>query len=69
MRRRRIYTTAPQLAVLKQADVFVTHGGMNSVSEALVHGVPMVVVPFISDQLTNAQRIADPQFGNALSIG
>lgn len=30
----RIYDVVPQLAVLKKADVFVTHGGMNSVNEA-----------------------------------
>ena len=36
------------------ADVFVTHGGMNSVSEALTAAVPMVVIPFSSDQPTNA---------------
>src|SRR5699024_5084624 len=35
----------PQLAVLRRADVFVTHGGMNSVLESLHFGVPMVVLP------------------------
>ena len=38
-----IYNFVPQLEVLKIADVFVTHGGMNSVSETLVYGTPMVV--------------------------
>ena len=32
-----IYKSVPQLEVLKIADVFVTHGGMNSVSEALIY--------------------------------
>lgn len=50
----RIYASVPQLEVLKVADVFITHGGMNSVSEALVYGVPMVVIPFVSDQPVNA---------------
>lgn len=40
-----IYRSVPQLAVLKMADVFVTHGGINRVSEALVQGTPMVVIP------------------------
>lgn len=52
-----IYSTVPQLQVLEMADVFVTHGGMNSVSEALVYGVPMVVIPFVSDQPVNARCI------------
>ena len=43
-----IYPTVPQVSVLEMADVFVTHGGMNSISEALVSGTPMVVIPFSS---------------------
>ena len=50
-----IYKSVPQLDVLKMADVFVTHGGMNSVSEALVSGTSMVVIPFVSDQPVNAR--------------
>jgi len=52
-----IYSSVPQLQVLQMADVFVTHGGMNSVSESLVYGVPMVVIPFVSDQPVNARCI------------
>ena len=47
----------PQLAVLAVADVFVTHGGMNSISEAVTYGVPMVVVPNTVEQAVNAARI------------
>ena len=50
-----IYPSVPQLTVLKMADVFVTHGGMNSVSEALTFGTPMIVIPFVSDQPVNAR--------------
>ena len=52
-----IYKSVPQLKVLKLADVFVTHGGMNSVSEALYYGVPMLVIPFVSDQPVNARYV------------
>lgn len=58
-----VYQTVPQLSVLEQADVFVSHGGMNSVSEALMQGVPMVVIPFMADQPTNARRITELGLG------
>ena len=61
-----IYSSVPQLQVLKMADVFVTHGGMNSVSEALVVGTPMVVIPFVSDQPVNARCIEKMGVGKRL---
>ena len=39
-------------------DVFVTHCGSNSVSEAIMAGVPMVCCPGFADQPANASRIA-----------
>ena len=39
------------------ADVFITHGGMNSISEALVYEVPMIVIPFMADQPVNARQV------------
>jgi len=56
----------PQVAVLKQASLFITHGGMNSVSEATVHGVPMVVIPFASDQPVNARQVEKLGLGKVL---
>ena len=61
-----IYNFVPQLEVLKMADVFVTHGGMNSVSESLVYGTPMVVIPFSSDQPVNARCIEKLGVGKRL---
>ena len=61
-----VYPSVPQLEVLKVADVFVTHGGMNSVSEALVYGTPMVVVPFVSDQPVNARCVEKLGVGKRL---
>ena len=49
----------PQLAVLRDAALFVTHGGMNSVTEALYHGVPLIVYPQVHDQLIVARRVAE----------
>ena len=47
----------PQRAVLDRARVFVTHGGMNSVMEALSSGVPMLMVPRIPEQALTAERV------------
>lgn len=46
-----------QLSALESCDVFVTHGGFNSVTEALTHSVPMVVIPQIGEQHINARRV------------
>jgi MGT family glycosyltransferase len=48
----------PQLAILQRTTVFVTHGGLNSVHEALWHGVPMVAAPQQIEQWHNAQAMA-----------
>lgn len=45
-----VYPTVDQIAVLKEADVFLTHCGMNSASEGLYFGVPLVMLPQTSEQ-------------------
>jgi MGT family glycosyltransferase len=59
----------PQLEVLEHTDVFVTHGGMNSVMEAIYHGVPMVVVPQQPEQAMTAARVVELGLGVALEPG
>lgn len=59
-------SSVPQLAVLRQTDVFVTHGGLNSIMEALYYGVPMVVVPQMPEQMITAKRLADLGLGIVL---
>jgi MGT family glycosyltransferase len=56
----------PQPAILPQADLVITHGGNNTVTEALHHGKPMVVLPLFWDQYDNAQRMAELGFGRRL---
>jgi len=58
----------PQLEVLQRSDVFVTHGGMNSVHEALYYGVPLVVVPGQPEQAMVAQRVVAKGAGVALGM-
>lgn len=62
-----IYNSVPQLQVLTMADVFVTHGGMNSISEALTFGTSMVVIPFVSDQPVNARYMEKLGVGKVLN--
>ena len=56
----------PQLEVLQQTTVFLTHGGPNSIMEALSYGVPLVVVPQITDQVILAKRVEELGLGIAL---
>lgn len=53
----------PQLELLQRADAFITHGGLNSVHEGLVYGVPLVVVPHHLEQLLNGKRVAETGAG------
>ncbi|HLG64573.1 MAG TPA: macrolide family glycosyltransferase [Ktedonosporobacter sp.] len=53
-----VYQHVPQLEVLQQTDVFITHGGMNSTLEALYYGIPLVVVPQMPEQEMTAQQLA-----------
>ncbi len=56
----------PQLSVLDDAKLFITHGGMNSVHEGLLKGVPLVVVPQGADQFDVAARVAEVGAGVVL---
>jgi len=42
--------------VLEEADLFVTHHGLNSTHEAVFHRVPMISYPFFGDQPGLARR-------------
>ena len=47
----------PQLEVLRRASAFITRGGMNSVSESLYFGVPVLVIPHMAEQMVIARRV------------
>ena len=53
------FTRVPQLTVLAQADVFITHGGFGSIKESIHYEVPMLVYPLDLhyDQPGNALKV------------
>lgn len=54
-----VYPRVDQMAVLEQADAFVTHCGMNSASEGLYFGVPLVLLPQTAEQGGVANRVEE----------
>lgn len=52
-----VFSHVDQIAVLQQADVFVSHCGMNSASESLYFGVPLVMLPQTAEQSGVAERV------------
>ena len=63
-----IVKRAPQLELLKQTSVCITHAGLNTVLEALAQGVPQVAIPVGADQPGVAARIADKKTGVVTSL-
>ena len=61
-----IYSHVDQIAVLEKADVFVSHCGMNSVSESLYFEVPLVMLPQTSEQKGVAERVS--QLGAGIKL-
>jgi UDP:flavonoid glycosyltransferase YjiC (YdhE family) len=59
----------PQLDVLARASLCLTHGGMNTTSEALWFGVPLLVFPQHGDQHLVAARVAELGAGLHLTPG
>ena len=58
--------SVPQLAVLRRARLFITHGGMNSTSEGLALGVPLLVYPQSVEQAIIARRVQELGAGRAI---
>ncbi len=62
-----VHDYVDQMAVLSIADAFITHCGMNSVSEALYFSVPLVMVPQTKEQSAVARRVRELGAGIQLS--
>lgn len=58
-----VHAQVDQIAVLAQADAFLSHCGMNSASEALYFGVPLLMYPQTSEQKGVAARISQLEAG------
>jgi UDP:flavonoid glycosyltransferase YjiC (YdhE family) len=61
-----VYDKVPQRILLDKTKVFITHGGLGSIKEAIMAGVPMVVLPASHDQPFNAMRIRFHGLGEAV---
>jgi len=53
----------PQTDIIPLVDLMITHGGYNTVNEALYFGKPMMATPLFIDQFEDAQRIDEKEFG------
>ncbi|KAF5005595.1 hypothetical protein FDECE_8002 [Fusarium decemcellulare] len=59
---------APQRAILDHSNtrLYLTHGGGSSANEAAYHGVPVLVLGFMFDQLANGMRLEEAGCGQRL---
>ncbi|WP_421733936.1 glycosyltransferase [Cellulomonas sp.] len=56
----------PQVRLLRAAVATVTHGGNNSVTEAVATATPLLVLPFSTDQFAGAAAVERAGVGEAL---
>ena len=64
-----VHSWVPQLEILRQAQAFVTHGGMGGSTEALYCGTPMLVAPQAVDQFGNAERLIELGVARRIDTG
>ena len=62
-----VYPSVDQMAVLAITDLFLTHCGMNSTSEALYYEVPLVMFPQTPEQGAVAKRVEELGAGKMLA--
>lgn len=63
-----IYKSVPQIRLLKHINLFISHGGNNSINEALASGKPIIVMPIGGEQADNASRIEYLGVGKRINI-
>lgn len=65
----RVVDWVPQALLVECVQLFLTHGGQNSVQHAMRSGVPMVVTPLFGDQLHYAERVHQLGLGLRVTSG
>jgi UDP:flavonoid glycosyltransferase YjiC (YdhE family) len=60
-----LFSRTPQLKVLENTDIFITHGGFGSIKESIDYCVPMIVYPLDLnyDQYGNSLKVAHHKIG------
>ena len=64
-----VRSTLPQVALLQRSALCVSHAGNNSVGEALSAGVPLLALPFSTDQFAIAADLARGGVARVLDPG
>jgi MGT family glycosyltransferase len=60
---------APQLELIRQSILTISHGGLNTTLESLAQGVPMVVLPVTYDQPGVGTRVEWAGVGRSIPVG
>ncbi|WP_020519766.1 glycosyltransferase [Catelliglobosispora koreensis] len=63
-----VRSRVPVLELMPRLSVVVSHGGLNTVCEALWHGVPLIIAPIKGDQPINAEQVAAAGAGVRVSF-
>ncbi|MBI5354542.1 MAG: hypothetical protein HZB50_18025 [Chloroflexi bacterium] len=63
-----VFKSVPQIGLLPKIDLFISHGGNNSINEALSSGKPIVVMPVGGEQADNASRVVYLGVGKKVDI-
>ncbi|CAG9856118.1 unnamed protein product [Phyllotreta striolata] len=55
----------PQQDILRHKNVklFITQGGLQSLQESVVNGIPLIGIPFFGDQITNVNKMVKKGYG------
>jgi MGT family glycosyltransferase len=63
-----VFERVPQVELLPRVDLFISHGGNNSINEALAAGKPILVLPIGGEQGDNASRMVYLGVGDRLDL-